>query len=361
MGIGYPFQTHKSAPAKPLAKAVKSLHMSQAFSPYLPADLTAAVETALQQAFNTTTVTTITPLAGGLSSSQVFKIIVNKQTYVLKLDNSSGRSADLSANLKLAADAGIAPPLYYQDNATGIAISGFIDNKPVRGVFGSERLPHELAATIRAIHAIPYTAPGNDLSATIDALIAGFKQHNILSGPVFDECFSNYETIKSKYPWNDSEKVFSHNDLNPSNILSDGEKIWVIDWDVSYANDRYIDLANAANFFIHTEQQERTFLNTYFGSPVDDHKVARFYIMRQVGRIIYSMLMFQLAAQGKPKDHLHDQEMEGITLKDFAASMATGQISLAAYEGQLMYGKALLNEAVHQMRSPRFAASLAVL
>ncbi|PWV47672.1 choline kinase family protein [Chitinophaga sp. S165] len=334
--------------------------MSKTLFGHIPADLTAAVETALQRTFDTDAVD-IAPLAGGLSASPVFKVTADGKTYVLKLDRSANKGASLAANLKLAADAGIAPPLYYQDTENGVSISGFIDNKPVRGVFGPEKLTSELAATIRAIHAIPHTDAGNDLLTTIDALIAGFRQSNMLSGPVFDECFGNFEAVKDKYPWNDAEKVFSHNDLNPSNVLSDGEKIWIIDWDVSYVNDRYIDLANAANFFLHTEAQEKLFLDTYFGRPANDYQTARFHVMRQVGRIIYSMLMLQLAAQSKPKDYVHDQEMEGITLRDFGAMMGTGQISLATYEGQLMYGKALLNEAVHQMRSPRFTASLALI
>jgi hypothetical protein len=83
--------------------------------------------------------------------------------------------------------------------------------------------------------------------------------------------------------------------------------------------------------------------------------------MRQVCRIIYAMLMFQLTAQGKPADYAHNQEMEGISLRDFGALMAAGKISLATYEGQLMFGKALLNEAVAQMRVPRFITSLSQL
>lgn len=330
--------------------------MSQTLSHNIPAPLTAAVEAALQQAFGANTVADISTLAGGLSASQVFKITVQGQSYVLKLDKPSDNSA-LSPNLRLAAEAGIAPPIYHQDSANGISISGFIDNKPVRTALGPKLVP-ELAATIKAIHGIPYSAGGSDLRETIDAMIAGFRHSKMLSGPVFDECFSNYKTIRNCYPWDDTEKVFSHNDLNPNNILCDGERIWIIDWDASYLNDRYVDLANAANFFVHTEEQERTFLDIYFDGSADDRKTARFYIMRQICRIIYAMLMFQLAAKGKPQDHLHNQDMEGISLKEFGALMGAGKISLATYEGQLMYGKALLNEAVHQMRSPRFAASL---
>ncbi|MCF6403735.1 phosphotransferase [Chitinophaga filiformis] len=331
--------------------------MSHILSQHIPAPLTAAVEAALEQTFGTSSVSDISLLAGGLSATPVFKIIVNDQSYVLKLDSTTS----FPANLKLAADAGIAPAVHYHNTTNGISISGFINSTPVRTVFGPDRLPQALAATIKAIHKVPYQADGNDLRGTIDGMIAGFRKNNILSGPVFDECFSNYDTIRSKYPWNDQEQVFSHNDLNPSNVLCDGERIWIIDWSVSSLNDRYIDLANAANFFVHGEEQEKVFLNTYFDGAVDDYKVARFYIMRQVGRIIYSMLMLQLAAQGKPKDYAHNQDMEGITLKEFYPQMGAGKISLATYEGQFMYGKALLNEAVQQMRTPRFVAALAVL
>ena len=71
--------------------------------------------------------------------------------------------------------------------------------------------------------------------------------------------------------------------------------------------------------------------------------------------------MLNLAAQGKPASHPHDQDMEGATLSAFGALMASGTITLAGYEGLLFYGKALLNEAVRQMRTPRFAESLALV
>jgi hypothetical protein len=81
--------------------------------------------------------------------------------------------------------------------------------------------------------------------------------------------------------------------------------------------------------------------------------------MRQVCRIVYAMLMFKLAGQQKPVNHIHNQEIDGIDIVGFFALMGKGELSLATYEGQLMYGKALLNTAVHQMRSDRWQASLA--
>lgn len=332
--------------------------MTLLYSSAIPTERIAAIETVLVKVFNTTDVTSISLLAGGLSGSAVYKIVISGRPYVLKL-TSPNNTTEIPGSLALAAAAGIAPALIYEDKLEGIVISDFIDNKPVRGIFAPDKLVAELGRAIKTVHETPYNDEGKDLFETVDGMIEQFRKTNMLSGALFDECFQHYETIRSRYPRTASDKVFSHNDLNPSNILCDGERIWIIDWDVAYLNDRYVDLANAANFFVQTKEQESALLNAYFNGAVDDHKMTRFYVMRQVCRIIYSLLMFQLALQQKPAGYEHDQQMEGNDLRAFGSLMALGKLSLAEYEGQFMYGKALFNEAVHQMRTPRFADAIA--
>ncbi|UOE46517.1 phosphotransferase [Mucilaginibacter sp. SMC90] len=323
----------------------------------IPAERRPAVEAALLRAFNSANVTDVSLLSGGLSGSSVYKIVVNNRAYTLKL-NPENTEAKSAVPLELAAAAGVAPKLYYNDRQQGVAISDFIDSKPVHSFFTPDKLVTELAATIKGIHAIPFDTKGTDLFETVDGLIHQFKKSNMISGPVFEECFLNYEMLKDVYPRTTADKVFSHNDLNPGNILCADEKLWIIDWDAAALNDRYIDLANAANFFVHTEDLESVFLCAYFGHEADDYQKACFYTMRQICRIIYSMLMFQLAVNCKPTGYKHSQEMDGVDMKAFGALMGSGKISLAVYEGQLMYAKALLNTAVAQMRTPRFADSL---
>lgn len=332
--------------------------MSLLSSSAIPTEKVIAIETILTEVFNTTDVTHISLIAGGLSGAAVYKIVIGDRPYVLKL-NAPDNTAASNNSLALAAAAGIAPSLKYEDKLQGITISDFIDNKPVRGTFAPDKLIDELARAIKTVHTIPADVEGKELFETVDGLIEQFKNAKLFSGPLFDECFQYYETIKNRYPRDAADRVFSHNDLNPSNILCDGEKIWIIDWEVAYLNDRYVDLANAANFFVQTPAQESALLSAYFNHVVDDHKMARFYVMRQVCRIIYSLMMFQLAGQQKPAGYEHDQEMEGNDLRAFGSLMALGKLSLASYEGQLMYGKALFNEAVQQMRTPRFAEAIA--
>jgi len=317
-----------------------------------------AVEAALSQTFGWNAIDSIEQLSGGLSGSGVYKLTINYRPYVLKLDapSVSGNPA-----LALASSAGIAPRLHFQDISAGITITDFIESAPIRTTFSPEKLVVELAKTIRSIHSLPCNLPGPDLQETIAAMVAGFAQSKILTGPVVQECFAYYAAIAQKYPWRDSQRVLSHNDLNPANLLSDGNKLWIVDWDAAFSNDRYVDLATAANFFIHTEEQETQFLQVYFDGGVNEYKSARFYIMRQISRIIYAILLVQVAVRNKPAGHPLDQEMEGNTLQRFSEWMAAGKLSMATHEGQLMYGKAQMNEALRQMRSPRFAAALGLL
>jgi thiamine kinase-like enzyme len=336
--------------------------MSTPLFSLLTPDQVPVVEKALHEAFGSSTLTAAAPLTGGLSASAVYKIMVQDQNYVLKLDRPSAYSARTSfENLLLASAAGIAPPVYYHDAAGGVSISGYIEVRPVQDAWPADQLVNQLAGTLKAIHSLPYTGTATDLKATIDTMISRFQQSGMLWGPAFSECFELYEKIRYSYPWHDTGKVFSHNDLNPNNILCDGKRIWVVDWDVASLNDRYIDLANVANYFVHAPEQQKAFLHAYFGHAADARQTACFHIMRQVCRIIYALLMFQLAAQGRPAGFAHHQDMEGFNLQTFGALMGKGQLSLATYEGQLFYGKALLNEAVQQMRQPYFQEALAVL
>ncbi|MGY0036523.1 hypothetical protein [Pedobacter sp. NJ-S-72] len=159
----------------------------------IPAEKLAVVEKALLQTFSTTEVDEIILLAGGLSASKVYKIAVNDQEYVLKSDISA-EPVNAYTCMEIAADAGIAPPVYYLNKAEGIAITGFIKNIPLQAVFRSpERLLSELAKTIKCIHGLPLFPKESSLIDTVDRLIDQFKASQMLTGPVFEECFANYD------------------------------------------------------------------------------------------------------------------------------------------------------------------------
>jgi thiamine kinase-like enzyme len=324
----------------------------------IPAERIRAVEIALLKAFNTTEVTEVILLNGGLSSAAVYKIVVDEQAYVLKLDSPSVHE-NIISSMEIAANADLAPAVYYLNKTDGITITRFITGMPMQSVFKSHNvLLSKLAETIKAIHELPLFSKENSLLHTVDGLIAAFKASGTWSGPVFEECFAHYDLIRNHYPWENTDKVSSHNDLNPNNMVFDGEKIWIIDWDAAFLNDRYVDLAIMANFYVTTDEQENIFLESYFDRNSSDYNKARFFVMRQVCRLVYAILMFKLADTTKPGDQEHDLAMEGVTLKDVKDQLGSGKINLGIYQGQLLFGKALWNEALNSMRSERFNLSI---
>ena len=63
--------------------------------------------------------------------------------------------------------------------------------------------------------------------------------------------------------------VFGHNDLLPANLLDDGERLWVIDFEYAGFNTAMFDLAGAASNAGMTDTEAEETLATYFGGQPD--------------------------------------------------------------------------------------------
>lgn len=65
------------------------------------------------------------------------------------------------------------------------------------------------------------------------------------------------------------EMVIGHNDLLAANILDDGSRLWLIDWEYGGFNTPLFDLAGLAGNNGLSEDQERAMLAQYFDAPAD--------------------------------------------------------------------------------------------
>lgn len=305
------------------------------------------------------TIGKITPLKGGLSGAGVYKMVVNDLAYVLKLDQPN--ETDIYATTKIASDAGFAPKIFYADHKEGISIYEFIDSKPVRTAFGDPAvMATEIGNLIRKMHEMPLFEKTKDMRAMVDGFIAQLKALDVLRDKV-DEAFGFYEQIKAVYPWHDTDRVSSHNDLNPNNILFDGHRIRIVDWDAAFANDRYVDLAIAAISFANVFKLERPLLAAYFGDAMNDYRFARFFLMRQICRIIYASLMFQMSAPVIKELTAQYPESLDFTSADIGRLVQEGRFDITKAEGQFYYGMALLNDALLAMRSKGFEVAVALV
>lgn len=328
----------------------------------IPAAKWDVVQTALQTAFHTTTVDSIELLAGGLSSALVYKIVIAGKPYVLRLLMEIDALRDPARQflcMQHAAAAGIAPAVHYANVEQALAITDFIATQPLSKALASpeERL-HLLAHTVKAIHALPRFPHLVNFLDGVDRFIERFHTLALLPVSATAEHFSAYAEIQRIYPRHDPDLVASHNDLNPNNMLFDGQQIWIIDWEAAFRNDRYVDLAIAARPFVTNEAQETVYLQAYFGDTPTAYQRARYFLMQQVCHLYYAMIMMQMAAAQKPAGVIAEPDMNTSRLYDFHNQVGAGTVVLTTYEGQLGYGKTLLNEALYHMRTPAFHAAL---
>jgi thiamine kinase-like enzyme len=65
--------------------------------------------------------------------------------------------------------------------------------------------------------------------------------------------------------------VVGHNDLLAANILDDGTRLWLIDWEYGGFNTPLFDLAGLAGNNGFSEAQEQEMLEQYFDAPAGTH------------------------------------------------------------------------------------------
>jgi thiamine kinase-like enzyme len=76
------------------------------------------------------------------------------------------------------------------------------------------------------------------------------------------------------------ELVYGHNDLLAANLIDDGSRLWLVDWDYAGFNSPLFDLANLASNNEFTPEMERELLQAYFDQTGSGALHRRFAAMK---------------------------------------------------------------------------------
>jgi aminoglycoside phosphotransferase (APT) family kinase protein len=159
------------------------------------------------------------------------------------------------------------------------------------------------------------------------------------------------------YPWNASSPVSGHNDPNPRNIIFDGERLWLIDWETAFRNDPLTDVAILAENFAGTPELEEALLQGWLERPADRELRARLVLMRQLTRLYYAAILFSALAATRA---VPDGDLTAPTPEDFRAAFAEGRLKAAAPETMYTLGKMLLAGFLNGLNTPEFEQALRV-
>ena len=328
----------------------------------VPQDHHAAVARALRDAFGVTEFEDVRSMTDRPTANAVFRIVVRGSAYLLRINTRKGDVARQYACMQAAAEAGLAPHVWYANSEDRVSITDFVETMPFPRADALVRIP----AALRTLHALPpFPDVPHHMNSTclflvhkgpaVDALLQQFQPAKILPQPETEELLARHAQLAAAYPHHDSDMVSSHNDLfKPDNMLFDGQRLWLVDWEAAFRNDRYADLAVVANQLDTNEAEETAYLQQYFGEPPNEYQLARFFVARQLAHMFYAMVFLW---QANPIDWSEPVPEYG----EFHRRFWAGEIKLVDKQNKALYGRVHWGRLRDNLRQPRFEEALRII
>ena len=329
----------------------------------IPEENSAGVAHALGETFGVTKFEDIRDLTERPGSNRVFRIVIRASAYLLRINTRPGDVTRQFTCMRAAADAGLAPHVWYTSVEDRISITDFVKAVPLPAKDALFRIP----AALRTLEALlPFPAVPFNTTCTfllnegpaLDGFLQKFRGSNILRGNQIEQLFTRYKQVTAAYWCLDSDMAPSHNDLfKPDNILFDGNRLWLVDWEAAFQNDRYADLAVVANMIVTNEPEERTYLEAYFGASPNEYQRARFYLMRQVAHMFYAMAFLTLGSSGTAINWSEPVP----SYKDFQRRFWARHVGLADNQAKILFGRVHWEKLLGNMQQARFDEALRIV
>lgn len=215
---------------------------------------------------------TVEPLAGGLSNAN-FKVGDGDRRFMVRLGSDLPfhhvfRDREMAVS-RAAHAAGVSPPLVHAE--PGVAVFAFLDARTLDAA-DVRREWRRVLPLLHRVHAtvgrhLQGPAPFfwvfhviRDYAATLRA--GGSRMAGELSGLL--AVADGLEAAQLPMP-----VVLGHHDLLPANLMDDGERLWLVDWEYGGYGTPLFDLANLAGNAGLPEADERALLAGYFEAEPD--------------------------------------------------------------------------------------------
>ncbi len=299
------------------------------------------VRAALMEAFGSAPVGAVTAVAGGATSASLFRAEVGGRPYLVRFEGEPSplRNPHQYQSLHIAAEAGIAPKLYYVDETRGIAVMDFIEGQPLRDYpGGAGALAAAVGMLLRRLQESPAFPYFVDFPDIVARLFAHVRSTGLFAGGLLDPYTERLERIRERWP--QATPVSSHNDPNPRNILYDGERLWLIDWESAYRNDPLVDVAIVLDNLAPSPELEDVLLKSWLGRAPDDAIRAHLAPARALSRLWYAGVL--LSASATASRTTPDADLSGPTVPEFLEAVRSGSLKPRTYETVHTMGKMYL-------------------
>ncbi len=219
---------------------------------------------------------TLKRLHGGLSN-HAWRIDVPGGPWYARLNAANAESLGVDrvsecAMLAAVGAAGLAPPVLACEPSSRLLVTRFVDARPWTAQEASSQSNLvRMAALLRRLHELPvsrtiacmdWPAQARRLAAQLDEAPGDAEIHRRAA-----EVFAQIEA-RQFVP------TLCHHDLHHLNILDDGVRLWLVDWEYGGRGDPLFDLAGYVSMNALEPAAVRTFIEAYGGpDPADLHQI----------------------------------------------------------------------------------------
>jgi len=212
-------------------------------------------------------------LAGGLTNrnylvrdgGQQFVARLCDDRQFLGIDRRNERLCQIAAG-----EAGVAPEVTHFEQ--GILVSRFLDARTLADDDLQELdLLQRLAQIIRQIHSASDRLTGELLFfcpfQTVRTYTQTARDHGAVLPPDIDQLVE--DSRKLSHQMSPFRPTLCHNDLLAANIMDDGDRLWIVDWEYGGIGNPLFDLAGVSANAGLSNQMEVHLLEAYTGSVSD--------------------------------------------------------------------------------------------
>lgn len=309
----------------------------------------ALIEEAIHKIFAGTAWEPIALLGGGLSPAVLYHIAIAGKEYVVRLDDPLSPRNNLTRQyhaMDIASKHAIGPKSFYSDPVKGVAIMQFVKQQ-LTGIADLAKPEHiaQLSQLLKTLHACEKFESDKSIFETVTMvyqMMPEYLQNNALLLQAL-ELKDKLETLLS----DPSDLRPSHCDINPTNILFDGQNLLLIDWHTASMQNFYFDLASCERFFyFYNKGLADSFLKQYFGRELNDTEKNKYNVM-SIFVCIYYAIMFLYLSGSQHFPLISNDEINALpSYAEFMSLIGPGKEKLDEPHSQQRFGFVFLKTAL---------------
>jgi hypothetical protein len=325
----------------------------------LPAAQRERASAALSGAFGAACIGAIAPITGGASGALTFRVETGGRRYLLRIEGEPSplRNPYQYVSMRIAAESGIAPAIHYVDEVARVAVMDFVSEQPLAAYPGGARglalALGEMLARVQATAPFPRFVEYPDIVARLWTHVC---RTGLFAPGVLDAHSEHLGKLRKAYLWDCAQSVSSHNDPVPRNILFDGKRLWLIDWESAYRNDPLVDVAILLDSFAITPELENVLLRAWLGRAPDETLHARLAPVRALTRLYYAGVF--LSASAAAAWRTPDTDIAAPTREEFQRAIREGRLAPGTPQTKHILGKMFLASFYSGVTPPGFAAAV---